>query len=427
MLLKLDTVLAFILIVPFILSHGIWPHATPYWLFALIFVSLLLFVFLDINKVAKKIYERSKNIILWGLILFIISGAFISEIILRHESLPIFRIHDIVLQQEVAIRYLLVGKNPYAENYFGTPLEAWNYSATSKNPALYHYVMQPFYTLFAMPFSFVSGRLFGYFDGRVPLMFLFFIALLFAHLLIKDGEKKRSFLLLLAFNPAMLAYTIEGRSDFFMLGFLFPSLFFLFRKKIFLSAFFMGLAFTVKQSVWPILPFYAAYLWFSDKDSKKLLKTLGVFGATFGIIVLPFFFWNPKAFIDSTILYLSGNTPNAYPISGYGFGMLLNQFGIIKNVKDNFPFMVFQLLIGIPLLIYLLKYLKKNLSVRVLILVYAIFLSVFWYFSRYFNNSHIAYISILITMAYFWPFDSGLTSLTITRGKPKRNEASSKK
>lgn len=406
MLIRLDTILAFVLIVPFILSHGIWSSGTPYWLFALIFVSLLFFIFIDINKVSSKIYEKSKSIIVWSLILSIISGAFVSEIILRHQSLPIFRIHDIVLQQEVAIRYLLVGKNPYQEDYFGTPLEQWNYSATDKNPALYHYVMQPFYTLFAMPFSFVSGRLFGFFDGRIPLIFLFFITLVLAHLLIKDGEKKRSFLLLLAFNPAMLPYVIEGRSDFFMLGFLFSALFFLSKEKMFVSAIFMGLAFAVKQSVWPILPFYVAYLWFREKDLKRLIKTVGVFVTVFGVIVLPFFLWNPKAFIDSTILYLTGATEHAYPISGYGFGMLLNQLGVIKNFKDNFPFVIFQLLFGIPLLIYLLKHLRQNISVKSMILVYAVFLSVFWYFSRYFNNSHIVYISILITMVYFWPADS---------------------
>jgi len=403
MSIKLDTILAFVLIVPFILSHGIWPHNTPYWFFTLIFIALLSLVVIDIKAISLKIYDKSKNLILWGLILSIISGAFISEIILRHESLPIFRIHDIVLQQEVAIRYLLAGKNPYAEDYFGTPLEQWNYSAAEKNPALYHYVMQPFYTLFAMPFSFISGRLLGYFDGRIPLVFLFFATLIFAHMLIKDGEKKRSFLLLLAFNPAMLPYTLEGRSDFFMLGFLFPALFFLFKNRLFISAVFMALAFAVKQSVWPILPFYIAYLWFKNKDQRKVLRTIGIFGIVFALIVLPFLFWNPKAFIESTIFYLSGNTENAYPISGYGFGMLLNQFGIINNLKDNFPFVIFQLLLGIPLLIYLIKYLKGNLAVKSLIIVYAVFLSVFWYFSRYFNNSHIVYLSIVFTAAYFWP------------------------
>lgn len=405
MKLALDTTLAVILIPFFILHYGLWPRTTPYALFALIFLSLIVFGWLDVAKIGQKVYERSKNIVLWGLLIVIICAAFFSEIQLRHESLPTFHVHDIVIQQEYAIQYFLSGKNPYAENYFGTPLEDWHYSDTEKNPALYHYVMQPFYTLFAVPFHVVSGRVLGYFDGRIPLMFLFFTTLVFAHFLISEGEKKRAFLLLLAFNPAMLAFAIEGRSDFFLLGFLFPALFFLFKNRIFLSAVFMGLAFAVKQSVWPILPFYIAYLWFTKRNLKELLKTLGVFVGTFAIIVLPFFFWNPKAFLDSTILYLSGNTEHAYPISGYGFGMLLNQFGTINNIHDQFPFVIFQLLIGIPLIIYLINHLKKNLSVKHLILVYTFFLFVFWYFSRYFNNSHIAYISILITMAYFWPQD----------------------
>ena len=421
MSIRLDTILAFVLIVPFILSHGIWPRATPYWFFALIFIGLLSFVFFDLKKVPNKIYENSKNIILWALIVSIISGAFISEIVLRHESLPIFRIHDIVLQQEIAIRYFLVGKNPYEEDYFGTPLEEWNYSTTEKNPALYHYVMQPFYTLFAVPFYAISGRTIGYFDGRIPLMFLFFVTLLSSHLLVKDGEKKRSFLLLLAFNPAMLPYAIEGRSDFFMLGFLFPALFFLFKNRILSKSAFMAAAFAVKQSAWPLFPFYFAYLWFKEKDKTKVFKSMGLFAAIFGIIILPFFFWNPKAFIDSTILYLSGNTEHAYPISGYGLGMLLNQIGFIKNINDQFPFAVFQLLVGIPLVFFLIKYLRKNLSVKTLILAYTIFLFVFWYFSRYFNNSHIAYISILITMAYFWP-----PAVYASGGKPAHGALSKK-
>lgn len=406
MSIKLDTILAFVLILPFVLSHGLAPRLTPYWFFALIFLALSSLVFLDIKKIRTKLYEKAKTIILWILIVTIISSAFASEIILRHESLPVFRVHDIVLQQEIAIRYLLVGKNPYAQTYFGTPLEQWHYSDTEKNPALYHYVMQPFYTLFAIPFHIISGRTIGFFDGRVPLMFIFFTALVFAHLLVTEGERKRSFLLLLAFNPAMLSYTIEGRSDFFMFGFLFSGLYFLHKKKLFISSILIGLAFAVKQSAWPLFPFFIAYLWFMERDLKHVLKVLGVFGFTFSIVVLPFFLWNQKAFIDSTILYLSGNTPHSYPISGYGFGMLLNQFGIIKDIKDSFPFAIFQLIAGIPLLVYLLKYLRKNNSVKILILAYTIFLFVFWYFSRYFNNSHIAYISIVLTTAYFWPFDS---------------------
>ncbi|OGH47832.1 MAG: hypothetical protein A3G66_02095 [Candidatus Levybacteria bacterium RIFCSPLOWO2_12_FULL_39_17] len=402
--LKLDTVLAYALIIPYILSVGLAPKSTPFWLFTLIFIGLISYLVLDLSKLKQVFYERAKNILLWALLIVIIGSSFFSTIFTRYTTFPTYQVHDIIIQQEAAIRFLLIGKNPYSEHYLETPLAKWRYSdnPNEKNPALWHFVMEPFYLLFSLPFYFISGRLFGYFDGRFPLIFLFFTTLFFAYKLIAEGEKKRSFLLLLAFNPSMIYYTLEGRSDYFMFGFLFAGFYFLFKEKLFLSAVLMAFAFAVKQSAWPLFPFYFAYLFFKHKN--KIFKTLSLFSFTFASVVLPFVLWNPKAFYKSTILYLSGNTEFSYPISGYGFGMLLNQFGIIKDIHDKtFPFFIFQLVVGLPLLWFLIKYLKKNLSVKILVIVYGIFLFVYWYFSRYFNNNHIAFLSLLFTSAYFWP------------------------
>ena len=401
--LRLDSILAFILIVPFIMTVRIWPEDTPYWLFALIFSGLLSYLFLDVLKLKKEAYEMLKNAMIWALVLVVIVSSFGSEIIVRHQSSPTYNVHDILVQQEIAMRFLLDGKNPYSETYFSTPLENWHYSETEINPALYHFVMQPSYLLFALPFSALTGTILGYFDGRIPLVSLLLLSLLVGFKLLKDGEKRRSFILLLGFNPLMILYTLEGRSDFFMYGFLMTGLYFLYKKKLLLSAALLAFAFTVKQSVWPLFPLYIGYLWFTNKDNGNLYKTIAVFAAVFLSIVLPFFLWDPKAFLDSTIFYLSGNIPNSYPISGYGFGMLLHELGFIKSLKENFPFVIPQVVVGIPLLLGLLRYLKNNLSVKSLILTYGIFLFVYWYFSRYFNNSHVVFLSILFTTAYFWP------------------------
>ena len=416
--LKLDTILAFILIVPFIMTVRISPKETPFWLFTLIFTGLLFYLTLDILNIKEKLFEKLKNTTVWILIATVLISSFSSAIIVRHQTSATYNIHDIIIQQEAAIRYLLDGKNPYSEKYFGTPLEDWHYSDTEENPALYHFVMQPLYLTFSLPFYPLFGRTIGYFDGRFPLLFLFFLSLLVAFRLVKDGEKRRSFVLLLAFNPLMIIYTLEGRSDFFMYGFLITGLYLLHKSKFLLSAILIAASFAVKQSVWPIFPLYVAYLWFKNKDlpagplrrteasrqGKKIFyKSLLTFLGVFLVLVLPFFLWNPKAFLDSTVFYLSGNTPNSYPISGYGFGMFLHEFGIIKDLKENFPFIIPQVIAGIPLLYFLIKYLKKNTSVKVLILTYGVFLFVYWYFSRYFNNSHIVYLTILFTTAYFWP------------------------
>lgn len=400
---SLDGILLFALVIPFIMTYRIAPNDTPYWLFGLIFLGLLSYICLDLIKISENIFFKLKHIILWLLIFGVIGSAIFSAIIVRHKTHPVYMIHDIVIQQESAVRFLLHGRNPYATTYFDTPLAVWHYSEKSINPALYHFVMEPFYLIFALPFYFLSSRLLGFFDGRMPLFFLFFAMLFMAGRLVKDKNRQLLFIILLAFNPAMLGYTLEGRSDIFMFAFLFLGFYLLHIKKYFIAGVPIALAFAVKQSVWPLLPFYFAYIYFKNKNMQKTLQQLLPFLITFVGIILPFFVWDSKGFLDSTLFYLSGNTTYRYPISGYGLGMILSQMGIIKDMNQYYPFQIWQAIVGIPLAIILIKNLKENLNVNRLILAYGIFLFVFWYLSRYLNNSHLGYLSMVFIVAYFWP------------------------
>lgn len=401
---EIDSILLFALVIPFIMGYRLSPGETPYWLFGLIFLGLLFYIILDIiHFLSEKTYFSLKQILLWFIILSVIGSGFISAIIVRHQVHPIYMVHDIVLQQESAIRFLLHGKNPYSTTYFGTPLEEWHYSDKDINPALYHFVMEPFYLLFAIPFYLISTRTIGYFDGRMPLLFLFLILLLIPLFLIKDKRNRLLLTIFLAFNPAMLPYTLEGRSDIFMFSFLVAGLLFLYKKRFSLSGIFIALSFAIKQSAWPILPFYIAYLYFNFKNIRQTLKALIPFIITFSVIIFPFFLWDQKAFIDSTINYLSGASAHSYPISGYGFGKVLNEFGFIKDMKAYYPFTIWQVIIGLPFFIALIKFLHRLPSVNRLVLVYGVFLFVYWYFSRYLNNSHLAYLSMVFITAYFWP------------------------
>lgn len=400
---SLDSILLFVLVIPFIMTYRLSPAETPYWLFGLIFLGLLSYLVFDLVNFRQKVVNKIKLGLLWLLIVATVGSAFYAAIIVRHQTSPVYNIHDITLQLESAIQFFLQGKNPYAVTYFGTPLEQWHYSTTEVNPALYHFVMPPFYFLFALPFYFLSLPIFGFFDGRMPLLFLFLALLILATKLIKDPPKRLLFLILLAFNPAILGYTLEGRSDIFMFTFLFLALFLLQKERLSLSGIPMALAFSIKQSVWPILPFYFAFLYLKKKNFLQTLKLLSPFILVFGIITVPFFLWDQKAFLDSTIFYLSGNTLNSYSISGYGLGMVLYQLGIIRDLHQYYPFQIWQILIGFPLLIILLRFLKKMPTVSRLILVYGIFLFVFWYLSRYFNNSHLGYLSMVFITAFFWP------------------------
>lgn len=403
---KLSSVLLFALLIPFIMNYRLSPGDTPFWLFGFIFLGLISYILLDILNLREKTMFSLKTILLTLLIIGSIGTASYSSIVVRHQTSPIYNIHDVILQQEAAIRFLLHGKNPYEATYFGTPLEQWHYSDTEVNPALYHFVMQPLYLIFAIPFYFVTTRTVGFFDGRIPLLFLFASLLAMAWYVIKDKEKKLEFVTLLAFGPATLGYLIEGRDDVFMFAFLFAALIFLYKKRLSWAGVLMSLAFLVKQSVWPIFPFYFAYLYFQNKNLKKTIIQLLPFSVIFVAGVVPFLAWNSKAFLDSTIFYLSGSTAHSYPISGYGFGMILNQMGIIKDVHAYFPFWIIQVLIGLPVMAGFIFWQKKNNNIQRLILSYAIFLFVFWYFSRYFNNSHLGYLSMVLITAYFWSQDS---------------------
>jgi len=272
--------------------------------------------------------------------------------------------------------------------------------------------MMPWYLLFSLPFYFLSTSIFGFFDGRISLYFLFGFLLVLAWKLLKsDGEKRRLFLVLLAFNPASLGYFLEGRTDTFVFAFLFWSLFWLEKKRYSLAGIPLALAFATKQSVWPIFPFYLTYLWgidWGDGGNKgnwgvRVKKIAGLFlpfGFTFAAVVLPFVFWDLGAFWKSTVGYLSGTVEHSYPISGYGVGMVLNQLGIIKDLNAYYPFWLWQLVVGIPIFTILIRWLSRSPKVWRLITSYGVFTFVFWYFSRYFNNSHLGYLSMVFIAAY---------------------------
>lgn len=405
MRIELASVLLLALVVPFIMTYRIGPGETPYLLFGLIFGLLLANLTTGLWGWPKAKREKARSFLSWLIIITVIGSASLSAIIVRHRTSPIYQVHDMVLQQEAAIRFLLQGKNPYATSYFGTLLEQWHYSDTEVNPALFHFVMMPWYLLFSLPFYFASISLFSFFDGRLPLVFLFLGLLILAwRLLRSEGEKQRLFLSLLAFNPATLGYFLEGRADVFMFAFLFWAWYLLEKKRYGLAGIPLALALATKQSAWPVFPFYFGFLWLRNKKNwAKAIKDLLPFVFSFAAVVLPFALWNFGTFWESTVAYLAGSSLHSYPVSGYGWGMVLGQLGVIRETGSYYPFWIWQAAVCLPLMTVLLRWLAKSPVVWRLVFSYGVFTFVFWYFSRYFNNSHIGYLSMVFLTAYFWP------------------------
>ncbi len=410
----LNAVLLFALAVPVVMTYRILPvEGTPYWLFGLLFFALGVNVLLGLYP--EVLGKRSVRLsaIRRGILLFVLGVTVVATtwtaIADRHKTAPEYNVHDIILQQEIAMRYIREGKNPYKETYFGTAMEKFNYDELGKpavNPALYHFVMPPWYLVFPFTVSVTWGKIAGYFDGRMALLVSYLI-LLFAiwKLYTKEALRHLS-IILISLSPGIIDYFIEGRSDIFALAWFMLSVYCLERKKYLLSAVIFGLALMSKQTIWFAAPLYAVFLWVWQKyNPAKTGMYLLVVGGVAMALAVPFLLWDAEAFLGSVVYYLSGGGENSYPVAGYGFSMVLESLGIIKNIHDYYPFVYWQVLFGLPALGIAAWWFMKKPTVSRFLVGYAGSLMIIWYFSRYFNNSHLGYIGTVFVLGMLKQWD----------------------
>lgn len=405
---SLDALLLYALTIPIVMKYRILPvEGTPYWLFGILF-ALLTFnvgisIYPDFLGRLKKRIELIKQVVFFAVIIIVLGGVTITAMVDRARVAPVYGVHDIILQQEAAMRYLLVGKNPYKETYFGTPVESFNYdepgNTEATNPALYHFVMPPWYVLFPFSLYYSVRPVVGFFDGRFASLFAMIGLLSILWVWFRPLSLARAAITLTAFSPAVFDYFLEGRSDVFALFWLVASLYLLDRKQFIWSSVMLGLACMSKQTTWFILPFYAVFLWVTQKSrTRTLIHAMCITGSVIVFLCLPFLLWDPNAFVQSVVFYLSGNAAHSYPVSGYGLSMVLRELGVIGDIHAYYPFVLWQAIFGLPVLAVLLIWIKKTPSMSRIFIAYGVFLTVIWYMSRYFNNSHVAYISMIFVL-----------------------------
>lgn len=408
MLLSLiDSVLLFAFSIPVVMQYRILPvDGTPYWLFGLLFLILTLNCFISLYPEVlgrwKKYISRIKMVFLIATLCITIGGASITAMFDRARTAPVYGVHDIILQQESAMRYLIEGKNPYKETYFGTQVESFRYAELGRdavNPALYHFVMPPWYLLFPYVFYYTSIPVLGFFDGRMALLFTMIILLTFVWFWLKDKALARVAIVLTALSPSVVDYFVEGRSDVFALSWLMGAMVLLTNRRYVLSGIALALGLLSKQTIWFVVPFYGVYLWRETANSRVIFwKTAAVCGAVSVALILPFVVWDSMAFMNSVVFYLTGNTATSYPVSGYGLGMMLYDAGVIRDIHAYYPFVYWQIAVALPVFIALVYWLWRKPSESRLIISYAVFLMIYWYLSRYFNNSHLGYLSMLFVL-----------------------------
>ncbi len=396
-------------------------NSEPGWLFIFVLTSsiiiLLTYFLIDtlaaIFKKNTSFFNLSKLILIIILLAIFILIPIFSDIDhrLRHEGYGM--VHDGIIQTEQALEYLLEGKNFYTENYSNAPIVnltlTWLENTLNFNPAQYHYVYLPFYVFFSVPFYLFFNIFFHWYDQRVVLIFTLFVLLGLVLKMGKLKEKTLVIIILLFLNPLFLRFFNEGRNDIFFIFWILLALYFLLKGRIRASSIPLALAILSKQSAWLLLPFYWFYIYYNltlkgsfinkIKDTVKLICPLFLIIV---VVLIPFLIWDAKSFWEDIVLYINGNLPSSYPISGYGLSSFLLQAKLgVKTMQDYFPFWILQLIFGIPLILLLFKAQKKNNTLSQMMFNYGLFLFVFWFFSRFFNDNYLNVLAIIFTLAYF--------------------------
>lgn len=353
---------------------------------------------------ARRIVTRGKWLLLILAITLIVIAPTIMIIFLRHQSAPYLYAHDGLLQTEAAVRFVLAGKNPYIETYYNTPmaLAPFHLEGLAVNPALEHYVYLPLTFLLPLPLQAWAEMNGGWFDQRFIHLVFFIVMILAGTKLTDDPAKRLIVAMALGLNPLFVGYFIEGRNDVIVLTWLIVTIGLARRGRMRWAALTLGLACATKHPAWLFVPLFFIYASGAGTLTQRLNRIkvpLIVLAITTGLIVLPWLIWSPSAFVDDVAGYLAGSSASSYPISGAGFGAGLVAIGIIPSNIAAFPFWLFQIGLGLPILVLLVKRQWQQPNLPEVVAGSGLLLFILQYFSRLFNDNYLGVIIAIMAIA----------------------------
>jgi hypothetical protein len=336
-------------------------------------------------------------------------------ILARHAAHPWNYIHDTPLQAEEAMQYLLAGKDYYAQTYVHTPLAHW-YSSPAIAAALYHVDRPPFSIVGSVPFYLLAKATLGWFDERFVLLPLLLLCAVLLLRLPAPRELRLAALAGVLLNPFFVPTLIYGQDDVIVLALLLLMGAALYRGRYRRAALWLGLALATKHTALFMLPPYLAYTLGRHRSAGTWAARLRATWreawpalVTPALICAPFLLWNARAFLDGNIGFLAGTVAHSYPIRGigtYGFGALVLLGHLVPSANAYYPFTLWEGAAALPLLIVLARRLWRAPSVREVFAMYALLLFACYFFSRYFQDSGLAYVVSALVLAALAPYTS---------------------
>jgi hypothetical protein len=395
------------------------------------FGLLILYIFFDIwPRISERRQYQAKLALVICIVLATVVALSVFSILLRHVKGPASFSHDGgVIQTEETIKYVLAGKNPYVEDYMDTPMAEWGIEFRT---ALYHYPYLPWTFLFSTPFYLLSQAALGWYDQRFVYLLLFIAMLLVAPRLTRDYNKRLCLVMVLGLNPIMGSDIIFGQNDVFILAWVVFSIYFLQRGRLTWSLVMLGLACASKPTAWFLIPFYLLYLIRQERVSQGhgiksigiplLRKTVPVI-LVLALLILPFALWDFNALFDDVWRWSSGTAEVPYQITGWGLANLVLAMGLVESRLDYFPFWIPELVVCLPLLLFLLWRQWKDNTINSLLYNYAFLSLAFFYTSRFMNENYLGYILALLALAFFADspvieYDHSINSAMVTPSPP---------
>lgn len=363
-------------------------------------LTLMAYVVADLWMIGSRQYTIKLSSVWICVVGFVVVPA-MAAIAYRHNDTPALYIHDGAIQIEEAIKFILGGKNPYVEDFAGTPLAQWPFydPTVSANPALDHLIYLPWMMLSSIPFYLVSQSIFGWYDQRFVYLLMLIVLLPLALSAAREARDRLCAFMILGLNPLFVPYFIEGRNDIVILFWLFGAIVLLQKNHLSWASILFAFAAASKQTAWFLAPFLLWYVMQPGKSSPHgrdwfaRARVLIPAAVIFAAIMLPFVIWNVGAFMEDTITYQTGGAVSntSYPIKSLGLGGLLLGFGIVPKSTEAFPFSLLQIAFGGTMLVILLFWQRRNNTLTQMLTNYAILLFVFSFFSRVFNDNHLGH------------------------------------
>jgi Glycosyltransferase family 87 len=335
-------------------------------------------------------------------VLLLVPSTFL-QLGLRQSTAPWFFTNDSTYQIELGGDLLLDSENPYGHDYRRSGLERFytldgtvSQRVREREVALEHFAYFPGTVVTAAAWRALPAP----FDDYRGFVLVCTLAAFFAVMAFRVPLEWRLALAAVAVaNPIAIRSAWFGQNDAPSLLLLVTAFALFTRERYSWAAASLAGAVLLKQFALVALPFLALMM---VRRGVPLKRPAIAFAGVLGVVILPFFLWDPGAFWDDTVKYGAGT----YKIVGYGLSGILIRLGVLADRAGSYPFALIALLTWVPLTAWLLWVQARSRELWLGAAGLAVSLLWLMFIGRTFNNYYLV-----------WPMTAALVGAALASAR----------